>query len=150
MKKHFKGHNQPSVQNIQSFLKTQGIQGKFFSGPLPPASELEHYERIKAGLAERIVLMAERQLTMAEEQMKHRHALENKVINTGVRLSYLGLASGFFLGLSGLAAAVYLIQQGKELGGAAAFIGSLATLAGLFIYGKRKQESDLEKRRSGQ
>src|SRR6266568_1571715 len=101
MPKHHKGQKPPSRQNIQTFLQSQRIQGKFFSGPIPPASELEHYERVKPGLAERIVSMAERQLTMAEDQMKHRHKLEDKAIATNVRLSYLGLASGFILGASG-------------------------------------------------
>lgn len=90
--------------------------------------------------------MAERQLAMAESQMKHRQQLENRVISTNVRLAYLGLVSGFVLGSGGLAAAVYLIRLGRELGGGAAFISSLATLAGLFIYGRRKQQRDLDER----
>jgi hypothetical protein len=93
-----------------------------------------------------MIQMAERQLTMAENQMKHRQGLESKVISTNAILSYLGLISGFVLGSGGLAAAVYLIKLGRELGGGAAFVGSLATLAGLFIYGRRKQERQLEDR----
>lgn len=80
--------------------------------------------------------------------MKHRQAMEAKVISANVRLSYLGLVSGFMLGLAGLAAAFYLIKLGRELGGAAAFVASLATLAGLFVYGRRKQEQNLQKRSS--
>ncbi len=130
----------PSPEAIQSVLKAQQIQRKSFSGPIPPATELEHYERVHPGLAERIVSMAERQLSMAESQMRHRQDLESKVITSNVRLSYLGLVSGFVLGTGGLGAAVYLIRLGKELGGGAAFIASLATLAGLFIYGRKKQQ----------
>jgi uncharacterized membrane protein len=96
-----------------------------------------------------MVQMAERQLAMAESQMKHRQGLETKVITTNTRLSYLGLLSGFILGSGGLAAAVYLIKIGRELGGGAAFVASLTTLAGLFIYGRRKQERHLEERSKG-
>jgi len=81
--------------------------------------------------------------------MKHRHALEIKVISTNARLSYLGLLSGFMLGSGGLGAAVYLIRLGKEMGGGAAFVASLATLAGLFLYGRKRQEKQLEERLKG-
>ena len=124
----------------------QTVRGAFFSGPIPPAAELERYEKVYPGIAERMVQMAERQLSMAESQMKHRQGLESRVISTNAILSYLGLVSGFILGAGGLVAAVYLIRLGRELGGAAAFIASLATLAGLFIYGRRKQEKHLEDR----
>jgi len=127
----------------------QTVRGAFFSGPIPPSSELERYERVLPGIAERMVQMAERQLSMAESQVKHRQALETRVISTNVRLSYLGLLSGFILGAGGLIAAVYLIILGRELGGSAAFIVSLSTLAGLFIYGRRKQEKQLEDRLRG-
>lgn len=148
MSKKSKQRNLTPQQLIHSALKTQRLQGvaKFFSGPIPPASELEHYERIRPGLADRIIAMAERQLTMAESQMKHRQGLEKGVVKTNSRLAYLGLVSGFVLGAGGLTAAVYLIRMGKELGGAAAFIASLATLAGLFIYGRRKQDADLARK----
>jgi len=129
--------------------QAQQIRSAFYSGPLPPAAELERYEKVRPGLAERIVRMAERQIEMAEGQMKHRHALEIKVISTNARLSYLGLLSGFMLGSGGLGAAVYLIRLGKEMGGGAAFVASLATLAGLFLYGRKRQEKQLEERLKG-
>ncbi len=131
-------------QNVR--LAAQQFQGKFFSGPIPPPEQLEHYDKVQAGLAERIVAMAEKQLAIAEGQTKHRQELEKTVIKNNVRLSYLGLVSGFILGAGGLAAATWLIYLGKELGGGAAFIASLATLAGLFFYGKRRQKSELERK----
>ena len=143
-KRRHKAPNLPIVagQNPQ----VQTVRGAFFSGPIPPAAELERYEKIYPGISERMLQMAERQLAMAESQMKHRQGLESRVISTNAVLSYLGLVSGFILGSGGLAAAVYLIRLGRELGGAAAFIASLATLAGLFVYGRRKQEKQLEDR----
>jgi uncharacterized membrane protein len=129
-----------SAQQIISQLNA------FYSGPLPQAAELQRYEQVKSGFAERIMQMAERQIAMAESQIAHRQDLEKHVIRTNVRLSYLGLLSGFILCAGGLAAAVYLIDQGRELGGGAAFVGSLAALAGLFIYGRKKQEQQLTDR----
>jgi len=90
--------------------------------------------------------MAEKQLAIAENQTKHRQDLEKSVIRNNVRLSYLGLVSGFILGAGGLGAATWLIYLGKELGGAAAFVASLATLAGLFFYGRKQQSRELDKK----
>jgi uncharacterized membrane protein len=140
---------QKGIPGQQNVLLAQQVHGKFFSGPLPPPDQLEHYERVQAGLAGRIVTMAEKQLTIAEGQTKHRQDLEQRVIKNNIRLSYLGLASGFILGAGGLAAATWLIYLGRELGGGAAFIASLATLAGLFFYGRKKQSEELERKRQG-
>lgn len=147
-KRHGHGNNPPSTSTLAPKISSQArqIRSQFYQGPLPPASELQRYEQVKSGFGERIMQMAERQLAMAESQMKHRQALETRVVSTNVRLSYLGLVSGFVLGAGGLCAAVYLIRLGRELGGSAAFIGSLATLAGLFIYGRRRQEKHLDQR----
>jgi uncharacterized membrane protein len=139
------GNNPPSTSTPAPKISPQ-IRSLFYQGPLPPAAELLRYEQVKPGFGERIMQMAERQLAMAESQMKHRQALETRVISTNVRLSYLGLMSGFVLGSGGLCAAVYLIKLGRQLGGGAAFVASLATLAGLFIYGRRRQEKRLDQK----
>ncbi len=63
--------------------------------------------------------MAERQYAMAEAQTTHRIDIEKRVIKHNINLSYLGWASGFILGGGGLAAAVWLIYIGRQLGGGA-------------------------------
>lgn len=45
-----------------------------FMGPIPPPSVLKEYEQLLPGAANRI-------LEMAENQVKHRHEIENKQIN---------------------------------------------------------------------
>jgi uncharacterized membrane protein len=147
-KRRWQSNNPPSTSTPAHKINSQSqqIRSLFYQGPLPPASELQRYEQVRAEFGERIMQMAERQLAMAESQMKHRQAIETRVITTNVRLSYLGLVSGFVLGAGGLCAAVYLIRLGRELGGGAAFIASLATLAGLFIYGRKRQEKQLNQK----
>jgi len=44
-----------------------------FHGPLPPPSVLAEYDRVKSGLAERIV-------AMAEQQAQHRKEMEREVL----------------------------------------------------------------------
>lgn len=147
-KRRGQGNNPSSTPTLaqKANPQAQQIRGMFYQGPLPPASELQRYEQVRAGFGERIMQMAERQLAMAESQMKHRQALERRVISTNIRLSYLGLVSAFVLAGGGLCAAVYLIIFGRELGGGAAFIASLTTLAALFIYGRKRQEKQLDQR----
>lgn len=143
----------PAVPNTpEGILRQQGlltaqIQASMFSGPLPPPEQLEHYEKVHRGLAERIVSMTERQFAMAERQGAHRIDIENRFVKHNIILSYLGWFSGFSLGAGGLIAAVILISRGRELGGGAAFVTSVGTLAGLFFYGRRKQGDDLAKKR---
>jgi uncharacterized membrane protein len=66
-------HNSPQ-QPINSNLLPQGpIVQVAYRGPLPQAAELERYEQVLPGAAERII-------KMAENQQVHRHQLENKRI----------------------------------------------------------------------
>ena len=141
--------SQQPIPNIlrQPGVMHQQVQTTFFSGPLPAPEQLEHYERVQAGLADRIVVMAEKQYAMAESQTAHRQTLERRIVTNNIVLQYLGWASATSLGIGGLASAIWLIAKGKEIGGAAAFIGSLATLVGLFVYGRHKQTDDLNKKR---
>jgi len=115
-------------------MASKRVKGASYSGILPPALELKRYEQVYPGFAERIVRMAERQVSMAESQTKHRQELET----TGILLLYLRLASGFLLAVGGLFAGAYLIGLGRELDGATAFIASLATLVGLFVYERKR------------
>jgi uncharacterized membrane protein len=144
---HHKGPKKLAQRGFRPQI-TQQFQSKFYSGPIPAPEQLEHYEKVQAGLAERIVTMAEKQIAIAEGQTKHRQDLERTVIHNNVRLSYLGLVSGFILGAAGLGSAIWLIYIGRQLGGGAAFVTSLSALVGLFFYGKRKQSTELEKKRS--
>jgi uncharacterized membrane protein len=114
---------------------------------LPPPEQLEHYDRVHPGLAERIVKMTEQAYALAEHQTNHRITLERRVINNNIVLSYLGWFSGFSLGSGGLIAAIFLALRGKELTGAAAFLGAVGTLAGLFFYGRKKEAADLRGKR---
>ncbi|WP_254908530.1 DUF2335 domain-containing protein [Halomonas citrativorans] len=65
-----------------------------YSGPLPPSSEMERYESIMPGAADRI-------LFMAEQQQKHRHDQE---------------IAASVLGLGGVAAvaAVFIKVRSKQ------------------------------------
>ena len=81
------------------------------------------------GLGERLVMMAER-------EQNHRHATDSRIIGLYER----GQWFGFFLGLFGLAVGGYLLYAGSEVGGIAALVLSIGTLAGSLLFSRRKDK----------
>ncbi len=63
-----------------------------FSGPLPPARELQAYEQVVPGSADRII-------KMEEDEASHRRAQEQRLIKSSCGDSRLGLWLGFFIGM---------------------------------------------------
>ena len=112
-----------------------------FSGPIPRPIDLEHYERIHPGLADRI-------MKMAEIQSSHRQECEKIVVTGGIRSQMWGQIFGFIIGMSAIAAGTYLTLQNKGTEGLTTILTALASLVGVFIYGKRKQKQELEERGS--
>jgi len=110
-----------------------------FTGPLPPPEVLEKYNQVLPGLAERI-------MAMAEQQSKHRQGLERTVVDSNAFVQKLGPFLGFFVAVTAVIGGIFLILKGKDGYGLAAIIGALASLAGVFIYGKSKQKKELEEK----
>lgn len=110
------------VGNI-SHKKKYIIERYSFSGPLPSPKILDGYEQIEKGTANRII-------TMAETQMKHRHGMENNFLKSNSRNSFLGILFAFLLGLSLVIGGVICIINDKEFSGS--FLGG-AGLVGVII-----------------
>jgi uncharacterized membrane protein len=72
-----------------------------FSGPLPPPSYLREYEIIIAGAADRII-------SMAEAEQKHRHRWERSALSN----TTIGLWFGFLIALSLVGGGVYSVYAG--------------------------------------
>lgn len=77
-----------AVENETKKVIAEVIQGEF-SGPIPPPSIIEGYERVLPGSADRII-------TMAEKQSEHRQKMEEKMISAESRDSLLGVIFAFF------------------------------------------------------
>jgi len=108
-----------------------------FTGPLPSPSVLKDYEAVHTGLAERIVVMAERQL-------EHRMAVENAAIET--QRSFLaGETSGERRGqiwggcicVLAILCGTYAAVHGAQWGGGLIGGGGLGALVTAFILGRR-------------
>jgi len=110
------------------------------SGPIPDAGQLEHYERICPGLADRII-------SMAEKQSEHRQYLEKTVVKSGVRDSLLGIISGFAIGIVTVVSGALLIYSGHDIAGAVFSGTGLTGLVGVFVYGTRSSRAERESQR---
>jgi uncharacterized membrane protein len=107
-----------------------------FSGPIPAPETLARYEEIIPGAAERI-------LAMAENQSQHRMALESRVVNSSASDQTRGMWLGFLIASLSIGGGIYLVVIGKDGSGLASIITPLAVLAGVFVYGKSRQQKDL-------
>ena len=123
----------PSATEAGSAVKISASQStEIFSGPIPPPEILEAYERVVEGSANRI-------LTMAEEQSKHRKKLEEIVVLGGSRNQAAGMIFAFVLSLVIVGSGAFLIYHDKSLEGFG--------LIGVFVYGKNTQLKELKANR---
>jgi uncharacterized membrane protein len=132
----------PQQPASRSGTRTEiALTAERFAGPLPHPDILERYDKIVPGLAERIV-------KMAEGQSQHRQGLEHMVVQSNTRNERRGQVFGFLISVLVIGGSIYLIDSGKSIEGVAAIVVNLVSLAGVFIYGRRRKERDLaEKRR---
>ena len=103
-----------------------------YSGPLPHPDDLIRYNQAVPDAAERI-------LSMAESEMKHRHQEEEKLLNSRIRVTYLSIVLSFIsvLILTGLVGfSLYIGASGTAVGVA---IGAIGSVAGIFVYAKAVQ-----------
>ncbi len=131
----------PSPSSPSHYVKTEMV-ASHYSGPFPPAVELEHYEKVCPGFSEKL-------MNQYVKQSDHRMELENKVIDSGVKNSARGQVFAFILSLITILIGAFLIFLNKDILGIVSILGSLATLAGVFVYGtKSKKDERIQKSRS--
>jgi uncharacterized membrane protein len=110
-----------------------------YTGPIPPPGMLIKYNEAFPGAAERI-------LAMAERQSSHREELETTVVTSGAKNQTRGSWFAFIIAMTAILSGVYLIRLGKDTEGLSAIIASLVALAGVFVYGKKKESKELKEK----
>lgn len=100
-----------------------------YEGPLPPASELEQYERVCLGAADRIIVMA-------EQQAAHRRGLEQSVVRSNVKNESLGMYFSFCLTLLLMGSGFYMIIAGEDTAGYFAVFGPVVFHGGNYVFHK--------------
>lgn len=114
---------EPELANPEQVKRViaEVIQSEF-SGPIPPPNIIAGYENVVPGAADRII-------TMAETQAKHRQALETIEVKAEARDSLLGIFFAFILGIGSIAACIIVVMTVPESAGAIA--GSLLGVTGI-------------------
>ena len=100
-----------------------------YSGPLPPAEALLRYEQVHPGLAERIVSMAER-------EQKHRHRVECAEVEEPFRLARRGQVCAVAVVVLMLGFAAFLALRGAVVAGAILAGVDILGLVVVFITGQ--------------
>lgn len=108
-----------------------------YQGPLPPPQDLDRYNQIQPGFAERL-------LAMAESEAVHRRDLERKQVDaqgTDLVAYHREVRSGqvcaTIIALSALAAGAYAATHGGQIAGALIGGGGLAGLVTAFVVGRK-------------
>jgi uncharacterized membrane protein len=110
-----------------------------YSGPLPPSEELERYNQVVPGLADRLV-------TTFEKQASHRMELEKLVITNQVKEGNRGQIIGAILAILFLFGALWITHDGYPWVGGTIGGTTVVSLATLFVLGKKAQKQDLNKK----
>lgn len=125
----------PHLRNMEN--KEQHIEKithvQTWQGSLPPPETIEKYDKIVPGAAERI-------LSMAESEMKHRHKSEDKLLKDRTRLSILSTIFAFLCVILLGVVLCFAIYIGSDTAAIASAIGAIAAVVGLFTYGKAKHK----------
>jgi uncharacterized membrane protein len=144
-------HPPKSVQARQlRELRTTQIAARVTMGPIPSADELANYAHVQPDLPERIMRQYERRTEMAEAQARHRMAMESKVVDNNIKMERRGWGSGTGLGLFVMAGSMWLVHEGHSVAGLAGVIASLATLVGIYVWGRHDQIQNIAKKRAAE
>jgi uncharacterized membrane protein len=122
---------QDERQSQQSMILAQLSR----SGPIPDAEQLEKYDKIQPGAADRII-------AMAEKQSAHRQEIEKTVIKAKSLNSTLGVVFAFLLGAGTIFGGVFLAYNGQGWPGAVLGSAGLIGLVSVFIYGTKSASNE--------
>jgi uncharacterized membrane protein len=124
--------NGPGGEHLRPVAETghEVEYAEYFAGPLPSPGTLYDYDQALPGTAERIIQMAER-------EARHRHVLEQRMLEIQGRNSTFGIAAGLTVGMAGILGGVFAVVHGADIAGGGVALTALAALAGVFITQRR-------------
>lgn len=119
--------------NKKNAVQFKRTQVEAYQGPLPPAVQLAQYEEILPGAAERII-------QTYEKQVEHRHYIEKQYIKSACGNSKLGIIVGAVISITTILMSGFLVLKGFSTSGSIIGVSSIASLAGVFVYGTRMKQ----------
>ena len=135
-----------------------------YSGPLPPPAQLEHYERILPGAAERILAMVETEQRARLEAMANNSARMDRLveinrsetendrllIETNAVTIQRGQNRALLIALAVLMAACVCAICGHPLPASIIGGGGIAFISAVFIFGAHLKRHEISSRRKEQ
>jgi len=123
-----KYHTTSQQKNKEQFLVSEE-KSHIFQGPIPPPESLAQYNQIVPGSAERII-------KMAENEMQFRHNYENNITKSTYRIAIIGIIFAFISVIILSILVFYAINKGFETAAGWIAVGSIAAVAGVFVFFK--------------
>jgi uncharacterized membrane protein len=120
---------------------------ELWQGPIPRPEDFASYKEVDGGFPDRIMGMAERQLTLAETQQEHRLELEQVAVRGANFRANIGLFMAFAIALSVLGGSFWIIYEGHDAAGISIAGLDLVSLVGVFVYGRHDQAQQDETHR---
>ena len=81
---------------------------------------------------------------MAEDDLSHIHSIQKSQITIEAIATIGGLIIGGIIAITALVGSGYLIIKGHDVAGALLGTGTLSSLVGIFVYGRRSQNNNKE------
>ena len=119
------------AEGSASQFQIESIQ--FSAGPLPQPETLGGYEDIVSGAADRIITMAEDQLAHRHEQDAERLGQEGTRLDADIKLEARGQWMAFVVAMTALLGGMSLLAFDTSVAGLTTTIGAVAGIIGLFI-----------------
>lgn len=115
------------------------VEHEVFRGPIPHPDILKGYERIAKGSANRII-------SMAENEAKHRHEIETRASKADSRDSLLGIIAAFLIAAFILACGTFIAVRVQNIAGVIAGtlldLAGIGTIVGTFLTNTRPKNED--------
>ncbi len=132
----------PQAQSDSEGQVEQRARAVSYAGPLPPAAEIQRWEEILPGAAERF-------LTLLEEQTRHEISLDREQIALAHEaakqehdLRKRGQTFGLSIGLVALAIGGILVSLGNPISGTIFGGTGVGSLVGAFLYDRHQTKKD--------
>lgn len=121
------------LQNQQSKKGNVSVsQTSIYSGKLPSPEMMQQYNVVDANFANRI-------LTMAEEEQRHIHKIDNKQLTVSVTMAIFGIVAGL-ISLATLCFLLYLAIEKQNTEISLGITGIMATVIAIFVINRKKSK----------
>lgn len=136
----FSGENSVAENALQIATTRHVVQS--YSGPLPPPDVLREYEETMSGMSDRIV-------TRWETEQKHRHEMDQLILNREFNLKLIGNILGIIALTLMLLVVSYLAFLGHPAEAVGLGVGTIVSVVAIFVLARR-YDIEAEKARASE